>query len=374
VLTEKDANVEDAQVVLPCTELQDTLRFFTERLGFRLDAIEPADNPRVAVVSGYGVRLRLERGSSGVPGLIRLACRDPAAFAGGATELTAPNGTLVRLVLARANVTLPQLRPSRVLTRFRDSAFAEGRAGMHYRDLVPERQGGLFIASHIQIPVGGPVADYVHFHEVAFQMIYCKEGWVRVVYEDQGEPFVLRAGDCALQPPRIRHRVLECSQALEVIEISCPAEHETRVEHDLSLPTDVVRADREFGGQRFLRHEAARATWRPWVGNDFEARDLGIARATGGFAGACVARARGSGARAVRQEGDLLFSFVLTGGCLIQRAGAEIEPIASGDAFCMPPGDAYSLKDCSERFEMLEVRLPAKADRIHSSSQASLPR
>ena len=82
---------------------------------------------------------------------------------------------------------------------------------MRYRDLVPGRLGGRYIASHIEIPDGGTVPDYVHFHDVVFQMIFCAAGWVRVVYEDQGEPFVLHAGDCVLQPPLIRHRVLEAS-------------------------------------------------------------------------------------------------------------------------------------------------------------------
>ena len=53
---------------------------------------------------------------------------------------------------------------------------------------------------------GGPVPDWVHFHKVRFQLIYCWHGWVRVVYEDQGDPFVLQAGDCVIQPPQIRHR------------------------------------------------------------------------------------------------------------------------------------------------------------------------
>src|SRR5207244_1095094 len=132
------------------------------------------------------------------------------------------------------------------------------------------------------------------FHEVRFQMIYCRAGWVRVVYEDQGAPFVLAAGDCVLQPPRIRHRVLESSSGCEVIEVSSPAEHETRVDHELALPTPQVRLERDFAGQRFVRHERASATWRPWRFEGFEARDLGIAAATGGLAGACVARAAGS--------------------------------------------------------------------------------
>ena len=41
-----------------------------------------------------------------------------------------------------------------------------------------------------------------------------------MVYEDQGEPFIMREGDCVLQPPQIRHRVLESSGPLEVIEVS----------------------------------------------------------------------------------------------------------------------------------------------------------
>ena len=53
-------------------------------------------------------------------------------------------------------------------------------------------------------------------------MIAVRRGWVRVVYEDQGEPFVMEAGDLVLQPPGIRHRVLESSPGLEVVEITLP--------------------------------------------------------------------------------------------------------------------------------------------------------
>ena len=60
-------------------------------------------------------------------------------------------------------------------------------------------------------------------------MIFCKAGWVRVVYEDQGPPFVLEAGDCVLQPPGIRHKELAHSDDLEMIEITMPAEFETRI-------------------------------------------------------------------------------------------------------------------------------------------------
>ena len=41
------------------------------------------------------------------------------------------------------------------------------------------------MASHIRIEKGGPVPDYVHFHRVRFQCIFCYRGRVRVVYEGQ---------------------------------------------------------------------------------------------------------------------------------------------------------------------------------------------
>ena len=73
---------------------------------------------------------------------------------------------------------------------------------MLYRDLIPGRLGGRYIASHITIPKGGPVSDWVHYHRIALQLIYVRRGWVRVVYQDGGEPFVMREGDLVIQPPR----------------------------------------------------------------------------------------------------------------------------------------------------------------------------
>ena len=122
----------------------------------------------------------------------------------------------------------------------------KGRAGMEYRDLIPGRLGGKVVASHIRLTPGGEVADYVHYHKVAFQMIFCFAGAIRVVYEDQGEPFWLRPGDCVLQPPEIRHRVLEAEAGSEVIEIGCPAVHETWVDHEMQLPTVEYRPERRI--------------------------------------------------------------------------------------------------------------------------------
>jgi quercetin dioxygenase-like cupin family protein len=359
--------VQAAEVVLPCAELEPTLAFFTERLGFRVALICPAEAPALAVIAGHGLRVRLDRSGKGEPGTLRLLCRDPAAIAGGLSELVAPNGTRVELVASDPPLQLPPLRPSFVLTRASDSEWSSGRAGMLYRDLIPDRQGGRFIASQIRIPEGGPVPDYIHFHRLRFQMIFCVNGWVRVVYEDQGPPFVLHPGDAVLQPPRIRHRVLECSPGLEVIELSCPAEHETLADFDLQLPTSERRPERDFGGQRFVRHQAARAAFEPCSADGFEACELGIAPATAGLASARVVRRRrgpstNEPADAARDThaGELLFSFVLGGCAELQADGRDPARLSIGDAFVVPAGLGHALRACSPDLELLEVAFPAR--------------
>jgi len=355
-----------AQVVLPCGELEETLAFFTDRLGFRVAAIYPADDPSVAVVSGFGLRVELRRGGGGAPGVLRLLVTNPADFAGGVSELIAPNGTRVEIVDADPPLVVPPVVPSFVLSENGDRAeWGTGRAGMRYRDLVPDRQGGTFIASHIQIPGGGPVPDYVHFHKVRFQMIYCYKGWVRVVYEDQGPPFVMQAGDCVLQPPRIRHRVLESSPGLEVIEIGCPANHETLADQDLELPTSTLRPERDFGGQRFVRHVAADAAWQPFRLDGFECRDTGIAAATGGIAAVRVARPRATPAKSrYRHDADFLFTFVLSGSLTLDVDGRGARAVGAATSFVLPPGDFYALLDCSSDLELLEVALPAAFETV----------
>jgi mannose-6-phosphate isomerase-like protein (cupin superfamily) len=354
-----EQQIAGAEVVLPCAELEDTLAFFRDRLGFQLQAIFPADAPAVAVLAGHGLRLRLERGGAGAPGRIRLLCREPDAVAGGERLLTAPNGTQVELADAETPMALPPLKPELVIARMSgEGAFDAGRAGMLYRDLIPGRLGGRFIASHIRIPQGGPVPDYVHFHKIRFQMIFCRSGWVRLVYEDQGPPFVMEAGDCVLQPPQIRHRVLESSPGLEVIEIACPAVHETFAENAITLPTGRVDASRDFGGQRFLWHVAATARWQPWRVQGFECRDTGMGEATRGLAGARVVRPRGAAETpSATHDREFQFFFVLDGAATLACTGTH--PLAAGDAVTIPAGLPYALGDCADDLSLLEVTLPA---------------
>jgi quercetin dioxygenase-like cupin family protein len=339
-----------AEMVAPCSPLAPTLAFFVERLGFRVETIFPAEEPHTASLSGHGLRLRLQPGS-GDAGMIRLACEHAGEV------LTAPNGTRVELVSADPPIEIPALQPAFVITRQADGpAENVGRAGMIYRDLIPSRLGGRYIASHISIPDGGPVADWVHFHKIRFQMIFCRRGWARLVYEDQGPPFIMNAGDCVLQPSRIRHRVLETSPGFEVVEIGCPALHETLADHAMDLPTGRDLPDRDFSGQVFRHHMATRTPWT--VDGDLERQDTGLTEATNGLADAFVLRrGRGSGASPGVNRADLLFGFVLEGSALLDHHGGH--PIGPADAFVIPPGDDWGLSALSADAALLMVTVAA---------------
>jgi len=273
-----------SELVLACADLDAAITWF-ERLGLRLEMIAPADDPAIAVLADDRARVRIERSGA------------------RAAELAPPT-----LVVTRAG-----------------EDWHRGRAGMLYRDLLPGRFGGRYIASHVRIVDGGPVADYVHHHAIRFQMIYCHRGWVRVVYEGQGEPFVMQPGDCVLQPPHIRHRVLESSPGLEVIELASPASHPTFVDHARALPDEPV--EREYGGQRFARSLAA------------------IEPATHGLAQARIVTSDCE----LAHDGELRFGFVLRG-----EATLDGRPLAAGDAFALPGGMSARLADARE-LELLDV-------------------
>jgi quercetin dioxygenase-like cupin family protein len=348
-----------AEMRLPTQELRDDIPFYTKTLGLRMDMIYPADDPSVAVFSGHGLRLRIEKGAPEAPGTLRILTDAPDKFADGARVLTAPNGTRIEIEERNPPLVLPPTQHSFVVRRLADEApWIIGRAGMQYRDLVPSRLGGSIIASHIRIPDGGPVPDMVHFHKVGFQLIFCIHGWVDVVYEDQGPRMRLTAGDCFIQPPEIRHRVLEASDNVQVIEIGVPAEHVTEIDHEMELPTPHARPEREWDGQKFVYNSAKGAEWRDFRLPGFICRDTTIAANTKGVAGVQVVR-RGTGeTRWTRHDADIHFTYVMAGTVTLEGEGRDPFDLQQGDAFVIPPGMKTRLSDPSEDVELLEVTLP----------------
>ncbi len=349
--------IDTAELILYCSELRKTLDFYIEGLSFKLHTIFPADDPRVAVISGFGMRIRLEVGDTGSSEgiVVRLNCDIPQS---DERTITAPNGVRFMLVQGNPPLILPEVRSKFAINRFDEKAdWIIGRAGMRYRNLVPDRAGGYMIASHIHVPDAGPVPDYVHFHNIHFQMIYCYKGWARLVYEDQGEPFIFREGDCVLQPPLIRHRVLESSGNLEVVEISSPAEHETHSDLELKLPTPVIDSKREFSGQRFVHHKSSTADWSSWQLDGFEFRDTGIFEATNGIANVKIVRGvlNFNTQRTARNYAKLLFVFILKGSLSLRIDNEDHQPLSEGDSYVIPTGGMLALSECSNGTEFLAV-------------------
>lgn len=233
-----------------------------------------------------------------------------------------------------------------------------GRAGMMYRDLIPGRLDGKLIASHIRITEAGEVPDYVHYHKIAFQMIYCWHGKVKVVYEDQGEPFWLHPGDCVLQPPEIRHRVLEAAANTQVIELTSPAVHETWADHEMQLPTAAFNPDRLFSGQRFVHHKAAESD--PVYGEfgNFESHHFGIAAASNNAAFVYELRAQGDHSEFSADQSNLLstFYFSLTGRVRLVSERMGERRMEAGDSVLIPPKTAYRL-DATANSEILCVQI-----------------
>ena len=348
--------IQNAHVVVATDRFTDDLAMLLDELGFRVDVIYPADSPATAIVSAHGVRLRLESSETSRPVVLHLLTDDPI------DTVVLPGGSIVECRPLTTTYELPDNRPSLVISHNTGES-GVGRAGMRYRDLIPDRWGGRFISSHITIAEAGLVPDYVHFHKIRFQLIFVKDGWVKVAYEDQGEPLLLRAGDCVNQPAEIRHRVLESSGGLEVIEIGCPAEHETIADWSFPLPNDVGDPQRQWNGQRFVRHVAEGAPYQPWRIDGWEYRDTGIGAATDGLAGVRVARPAGSASDA-RLAHDTEFSqlVVLSGDVSFEADAGEVVRLGNGDSVAIPGGLRYRLYDPTTDCELLDVTMPAAFD------------
>jgi mannose-6-phosphate isomerase-like protein (cupin superfamily) len=117
----------------------------------------------------------------------------------------------------------------------KDAVYKPGlRTFMEYRDLgIDQATHGKFRAHVIRIKDDAAGARELHTtglhrHECDFQMFYVLKGWIRFVYEMEGE-HTFHAGDCILQPPGIVHNELDCSDDLEILEIYSPAVHPTVV-------------------------------------------------------------------------------------------------------------------------------------------------
>jgi quercetin dioxygenase-like cupin family protein len=117
-----------------------------------------------------------------------------------------------------------------MVSHLKDGVFKAGlRAYAQYRDLGVEKATGGAVQAHV-IRLKGKcdpkVVSIPHYHGVQFQMIYFLKGWMVGEYEGFGR-VKMTAGSCWIQPPGIRHTVLDYSPDCEMVEIILPANFET---------------------------------------------------------------------------------------------------------------------------------------------------
>lgn len=209
---------------------------------------------------------------------------------------------LPRDVLApESSATLVDTSGNAINQRFQVSR-AEGakwgdglRPYFQYRDLGIQRATSdqfraLLLRVRDENSHGGPIemgqhTTGLHYHDVDFQMVVVLQGWMRFVFEGEGE-HTFEAGDAWLQPARITHNELECSDDLIAFEIVTPGVHRTVALDELagSPPT----------AQRFHVSKASEREFKNGLRPYFEYGDLGMSEATNGAFKAHMIRVKGS--------------------------------------------------------------------------------
>jgi len=150
------------------------------------------------------------------------------------------------IATARATRTPPQraAKPTRQAPSLKTQATAQRLSVSHlnekafkrdglrpyakYRDLGIAKATGGLAQAHV-IHLIAPCTDEVrkrHTHAVELQLVYVLKGWVKNEFDGHGEQ-LMREGTCWLQPPNIKHTVLDYSDDCELLEIIVPAKFDT---------------------------------------------------------------------------------------------------------------------------------------------------
>jgi len=138
-------------------------------------------------------------------------------------------------VAPRRKAAAPRLKAAAAAQRFSVSHLNDAdfkpdglRPYALYRDLGIAAASGGLCQAHV-IRMLSPTTDEVrkrHLHEPELQLIYVLKGWVKNEFDGEGIQ-MMSAGSCWLQPPGIRHTVLDYSPDVELLEIIVPADFKT---------------------------------------------------------------------------------------------------------------------------------------------------
>lgn len=115
-------------------------------------------------------------------------------------------------------------------SHLKDALFKTGlRSYAAYRELGVENATGGAVQAHVIRLLGKcdpKVVSIPHYHGVQFQFLYMLKGWMIGEYGGAGR-VKMSAGSCWIQPPGIRHQVIDYSDGCEMIEIILPAQFAT---------------------------------------------------------------------------------------------------------------------------------------------------
>ncbi len=132
---------------------------------------------------------------------------------------------------ARAKAkTRPRAKQRFTVSHHNEADFDPGlRRYAKYRDLgISLATNGLVQAHVVQFvpPCRPEEVSKLHYHDVEFQMVYVLKGSIKTELEGQGA-ITMREGSCWIQPPRVKHKVLDYSDDCQVLEIVLPADFKT---------------------------------------------------------------------------------------------------------------------------------------------------
>jgi len=147
-----------------------------------------------------------------------------------AAKRTRPGARRARPVAKAEAKAKPRRKHTFVASHLREEDFDGGlRRYAKYRDLGMSQATGGMVQAHVVrfVPPCRPEeVSKLHFHDVEFQMVYVLKGWIKTELDGQGA-ITMQTGSAWIQPPRIKHKVLDYSDDCEVLEIVQPADFKT---------------------------------------------------------------------------------------------------------------------------------------------------
>ncbi len=342
-----------AEVFLITSNLDKEINFFENNIGFKLLEIYPADNPKFALLEGYHLNILLNENISSKNKYLA-HIRIPVEKNYEYEELVSPSGHKIEFIKDIVEKTTPYKKIFEY-TIFNNNSWKNGRAGMQYRDLIPSRYGGFVVASHIKVNTIGKVKDRVHFHDVEFQALYCLKGKVKLTYENQEEFILFKSGECILQPPNIKHKVIETYEPLEVIELTMPAEHVTSIDYSLELPNKDKTNFAKISKSNFLYYKD-NLNRNEYIFPGFSIQNTGINDSSNKFGDLVILESKDFNEFKFTHKSKFLFYYIIEGSIELKNS-EKILHFNQNDCFVLLPNIIYSFKFMS-KVKIIQFSVP----------------